>query len=66
MKHSASLAVAGLLLSFSALAQNAPAPESAAPAEDPAAALLASLKPQTGAIALPGNLASLNLPATFH
>lgn len=74
MKTLAALAAASLFLSLPATAQEAPAPESApaaeaapaAPAEDPAAAFLASLKPQTGAIVLPGNLAALNLPESFH
>ncbi len=76
MKLLAPLAAA-LLLSFSAAAQDAPAPEAApaaapaeaAPAEpspeEQAAAFLASLKPQTGAITLPGNLAGLKLPESF-
>jgi len=66
MKRLAPLAVAGLFLSLAVGAQNAPEAAPAGPAEDPAAALMASLKPQSGEIALPGNLASLKLPESFH
>ena len=72
------LPLAALLsLSSIALAQ-APAPEAApepaaeaaahddAAAEAEAAAFLASLKPQSGAITLPGNLAALQLPESFE
>ena len=78
MKMLAPLAVASFLLSLPAFAQEAAAPEpaaeaapadeaaAAAAAEAEAAAFLASLKPQTGTIALPGNLAALKLPEGFH
>jgi uncharacterized membrane-anchored protein len=71
---------AGLSISALAMAQ-APAPaatpqEPAAPEADAAAdaqaeadaaaAFLASLKPQTGTVTLPGNLAALQLPESFH
>lgn len=46
----------------------APADEAAdaAAAEAQAAAFLASLKPQSGAITLPGNLAALQMPEGYH
>lgn len=62
------------LLSLSTLAF-AQAPEEAAPPDDAAAAaaaeaeaaaFLGSLKPQTGAIALPGNLAALQMPEGYQ
>ena len=65
MKRFAPLAAAGLFLSMTAGAQDAPAPAEASP-EQQAAAFLASLKPQTGAITLPGNLAALKLPESFR
>jgi len=54
------LAAACSFLSFAAFAQES------APAEGSAAAFLASLKPVTGAVVLPGNRAALNLPEAFH
>lgn len=65
MNRLAPLAAACFFLSFAATAQEAPAAE-AAPAEDPAVAFLASLKPVTGAVVLPGSRAALNLPESFH
>jgi uncharacterized membrane-anchored protein len=68
MNHRAPALAALLALSTLALAQEPPAPaaEPAAPqGEDPVAAMMTALKPQTGAIALPGNLASLTLPESF-
>jgi uncharacterized membrane-anchored protein len=65
MNRLALLATGCLFLSFTASAQEAPAPE-AAPGEDPAAALLASLKPQSGMVTLPGDRAVLNLPESFR
>jgi len=59
------LTTACLFLSFAASAQEAPAPE-APPGEDPAAALLASLKPQSGTVTLPGDRAVLSLPESFR
>jgi uncharacterized membrane-anchored protein len=53
------LAAACSFLSFAAFAQES------APAED-SAAFLASLKPVTGAVVLPGSRAALNLPEGFH
>jgi len=60
------LATSLLSISLVVAAQEPAAAPEAAPAEDPGAALLASLKPQSGAIALPGNLAALNLPEAFN
>ena len=65
MNRLALLAAASLFLSQTAGAQAPPAAQPA-PAEDPGAALLASLKPQTGAVVLPGNLAALNLTGAFR
>ncbi len=77
-RQAALLLFAGALLNSAVLAQDTPAPApEAAPAEAPAAtpeevaaqdaatALLASLKPQKGQIALPGGLAALNLDEKF-
>jgi len=66
MNRLAPLAAACLFLSLTAGAQNAPPAAETAPAEDPAAALLASLKPQSGAVVLPGSLAALNLGEAFR
>jgi len=65
MNRLALLATTCVVLSFTATAQEAPAPE-AAPGEDPAAALLASLKPQSGTVTLPGDRAVLSLPESFR
>jgi uncharacterized membrane-anchored protein len=59
------------IFSLNAFAQSTetpPAPEqsSTAPAEDGSTAFLASLKFQTGKIALPNGIASLDLPANFR
>ena len=66
MNRLALLAAASLFLSLTAAAQEAPPAAAPAPAEDPGAALLASLKPQTGAVVLPGSLAALNLTDAFR
>lgn len=66
MNRLALLAAASLFLPLTAAAQEAPPAAAPAPAEDPGAALLASLKPQTGAVVLPGNLAALNLTDAFR
>ncbi|MFP5391034.1 MAG: DUF2167 domain-containing protein [Gammaproteobacteria bacterium] len=42
------------------------AADSAASQQDEAAALMASFKPQQGRVTLPGNIATLNLPASFR
>lgn len=56
------------LNAFSQPTETPPAPEqsTAAPADDGSAAFLASLKFQTGKIALPNGIASLDLPANFR
>jgi uncharacterized membrane-anchored protein len=70
MLRRAVLLAATFSLSLIAGAQEpAAAPEAApeaAPAEDPGAALLASLKPQSGTVVLPGNLAELKLSDSFR
>jgi len=66
MNRLALLAAASLFLPLTATAQEAPPAAEPAPAEDPGAALLASLKPQSGAVVLPGSLAALNLTDAFR
>ncbi|MGH8444246.1 MAG: DUF2167 domain-containing protein, partial [Solimonas sp.] len=57
---------AAFLLSASAYAQPAPEPAADEPAADAAAAFMATLKPQTGTIALPGGKAELKLDDSFR